>query len=147
MRSVIRSILAVLAGLVVLTVVSFAIEAVADPLLMRLFPTALPDPTALARNIPARLIMLAYTLLAVAAGGYVTAWIAPRAKIRHAVIMGAIEIGLTLYLLFATAIPQAHQAPAWGFYVGMLLMVPAAALGGKIRVPVSLTPPGGGEAD
>jgi hypothetical protein len=38
----IRSALAVLAGIVVLTVTSFAIEAVVDPLLLRTFPNALP---------------------------------------------------------------------------------------------------------
>ena len=75
----IRSILAVIAGLVVLTIVSFAIEAAADPLLRHLFPGALPDAAALARNFPARLFMLAYTTFSIAVGGYVTGWIARRA--------------------------------------------------------------------
>jgi hypothetical protein len=39
----VRSILAVLAGIGVLTATSFAIEAVADPVMMRMFPHALPD--------------------------------------------------------------------------------------------------------
>ena len=63
MWPMIRSILAVVAGIVVLTIVSFAIEAVADPLLMRMFPAALPDAAALSANFPARLFMLAYTLV------------------------------------------------------------------------------------
>ena len=72
----VRSILAVLAGIGVLTVTSFAIEAAADPLLMRMFPQALPDRIAINHNLPATLFGFAYTALCVAAGGYVTAWVA-----------------------------------------------------------------------
>ena len=74
----IRSILAVLAGLVALTIVSFGIEAVADPLLMHLFPKALPDAAAIAGSLSARLFMVTYTTFSIAVGGYVTAWVARR---------------------------------------------------------------------
>jgi hypothetical protein len=70
---VIRSILAVLAGIAVLTIISFGIEAAADPLMMRMFPQALPTRAALSQNQWATLFMLTYTMLSVAAGGYVTA--------------------------------------------------------------------------
>jgi hypothetical protein len=40
----IRSVAGVFAGIVSLTAVSFAIEAVADPLLMHLFPRPFPMP-------------------------------------------------------------------------------------------------------
>lgn len=129
----IRSILAILAGLVVLTVVSFGIEAAADPLLMHLFPRALPDATALSANVPARLFMTAYTLLAIAIGGYVTAWIAGRAEITHGAIMGAIEMAMTLYVMIARPFPEAHQAPRWGWILGLVLMIPAACLGASMR--------------
>lgn len=129
----IRSVLAVLTGIVVLTIVSFGIEAVVDPLLMHLFPAALPGAAALSRNFAARLLMLAYTTFAIGLGGYVTAWIANRARIWHAAIMGAIEVAFTLYIMIAAPFPEAHQAPRWGWIAGMILMVPAAALGGLIR--------------
>lgn len=129
----IRSVLAVLAGIVVLTIVSFGIEAAADPLLMHLFPAALPDAAALSRNFPARLLMLAYTTFAIGLGGYITAWIANRARVWHAAIMGAIEVAFTLYVMIAAPFPEAHQAPRWGWIAGMILMIPAAALGGLIR--------------
>lgn len=128
-----RSILAILAGLVVLTVVSFGIEAVADPLLMHLFPRALPDAAALSANVPARLFMTAYTLLAIAIGGYVTAWIAQRAEIAHGAVMGAIEAAFTLYVMIARPFPEAHQAPRWGWILGLVLMIPAACLGAAMR--------------
>jgi hypothetical protein len=129
----IRSVLAVLAGLVVLTIASFAIEAAVDPLLMRMFPGALPDAAALSRNFPARLWMLAYTMFSIGLGGYVTAWTATRAKIWHAAIMGAIEVALTVYVMIAGPFREAHTAPRWGWTVGLILMVPAACLGGAIR--------------
>jgi hypothetical protein len=124
-----RSFLAILSGIVALTVASFAIEAVADPLMMRLFPRALPDAAALSRSIPAHLVMFTYTALSVAFGGYFTAWIARRAAVWHAVIMGAVEVGLTVWAMLALA----HQAPLWSWIAGMIFTVPAAWLGGAFR--------------
>jgi hypothetical protein len=129
----IRSILAVLTGIIVLTIVSFGIEAVADPLLMHFFSGALPDAAALSRNLPARLLMLAYTTFAIGVGGYVTAWIASRARIWHAAIMGAVEVAFTLYVMIAAPFPEVRQAPRWGWIAGIILMVPAACLGAVIR--------------
>jgi hypothetical protein len=68
----IRSVLSVLAGIVVLTVTSFAIEAAVDPLLARIFPNALPDHATITHNLPASMFMFFYTSLCVVAGGYVT---------------------------------------------------------------------------
>jgi hypothetical protein len=129
----IRSVLAVLAGLVALTIVSFGIEAVANPLLIHLFPAALPDSAALARSLPARLFMLAYTMFAIFVGGYVTAWIASRSKVWHAVVMGIIEVAFTLYVMIAAPFPEVSPSPRWGFIAAMVLTIPAAALGGALR--------------
>jgi hypothetical protein len=109
----IRSVLAVLAGLVVLTIASFAIEAAVEPLLMRMFPGALPDMAALSRNFPARLLMLAYTTSSIGLGGYVNASIAIRAKIWHAAVMGAIELAFTVYIMIARPFQEAHPTPRW----------------------------------
>ena len=130
---VIRSILAVIAGLVVLTLVSFAIEAVADPLLIRLFPRALPDAAALAGSLPARAFMLAYTTFSIAVGGYVTAWIARRSPITHAAVLGAIEVAFTMYVMIAVPFVEAQPAPRWVVITGVILIIPAACLGALIR--------------
>jgi hypothetical protein len=129
----IRSILAVLAGLVVLTIAAFAIETAVNPLLIHMFPGAIPDAAALSRNFPARLLMLAYTTFSIGLGGYATAWIASRAKIWHAAIMGAIEIAFTLYVMIAAPFPEVRLAPRWSWIVGIIPMVPAACLGAYIR--------------
>jgi hypothetical protein len=129
----IRSILAVFAGLVVLTLVSFAIEAAADPLLLHAFPQALPDAAALAGSLPARLFMLAYTTFSIGVGGYVTAWIARRSPLVHASIMGIIELAFTLYVMIAAPFREAHPAPRWVWITGAIVMVPAACLGAVIH--------------
>jgi hypothetical protein len=129
----IRSIIAVFAGLITLTVVSFAIEAAADPLLLHLFPRSLPDAAALAGSTSARLFMVAYTTFSIVIGGYVTAWIARRSRLTLAAIMGAIEVALTLYVMIAAPFQEPYPAPRWIWIPGVILMIPAACLGAAIR--------------
>jgi hypothetical protein len=121
-----RSILAVLAGIVTLTVTSFAIEAIADPLLMHLFPQALPDRTALMHNLGANIFLGIYTSVCVALGGYVTAWIARRAPVGHAFAMGILESILTFFAMLKFRGLQ----PTELWVMTMILVIPVAALGG-----------------
>jgi hypothetical protein len=121
----IRSVLAILAGIAVLTVTSFAIEAVANPLLMRMFPHALPNRTAMSHNLAATLFQVTYTALCIAAGGYVTAWLARRSQVRHAAIMGAIEVALTFWAMMSLP----GEAPLRNWIMGMAMIVPAAWCG------------------
>jgi Fe2+ transport system protein B len=125
----IRSALAVLAGIAALTVTSFAIEAAADPLLMRMFPQALPTREAIGQNAWSSLFMYAYTALCVAFGGYVTAWIAKRAPVRDALIMGVVQVGLTVLAMFSLR----EQAPLRNWIIAMLMTIPCAWAGGVFR--------------
>ncbi|MBZ5694620.1 MAG: hypothetical protein LAN36_04580 [Acidobacteriia bacterium] len=125
----IRSVLAVLAGIVVLTITSFAIEAVADPLMLRVFPHALPDKAALSHNLPASLFLFAYTSLCVAAGGYVTAWLARRSPVRHAVAMGVVQVALTVLAMMSPRI----VAPLRNWIATLVLTIPTAWCGGLLR--------------
>jgi peptidoglycan/LPS O-acetylase OafA/YrhL len=124
-----RGILAVLAGIAALTLISFAIEAAANPLLIRIFPNALPDQASISQNINANLFLYAYTALSIAAGGYVTAWLAPRWQVRLAVIMGAVEVALIVLAMMAFL----HTAPLRNWVVSIVLSVPAAWCGGMLR--------------
>jgi hypothetical protein len=124
----IRSILAILTGLAVIIVTSFGIEAAVDPLLMRMFPDALPNEAAMSHNIPAWLFTFAYTFLCVVAGGYVTARFAARHAIRHALILGLVQSALTIPAMLAFA----DKAPLWGWITSMILVIPAAWWGGLI---------------
>ena len=109
-----RSVAAVIAGIATLTVTSFAIEAVTRP----------QQETA-----ASTVFMFAYTGLCVAAGGYVTAWAARCAKVRHALIMGGMQTALVIPAMMAFP----DEAPLWRWLLGMIVIVPAAWCGAKTR--------------
>ena len=125
----IRSMLSVLAGIAVLTVASFAIEAVLNPLLLRVFPEALPGPEALLSNPWVRTLMFAYGLMCVAAGGYVAARVARRLPVQHAAAMGIIQSGLTIMAMLS---PVANHASRWVWIITAILTIPAALVGGVV---------------
>jgi hypothetical protein len=125
----IRSALAVLAGIAVLTETSFAIEWVTDPVLARVLPDAQSNGATWHYDVR-KLIMFVYTTLCVACGGYVTAWMVRGSEIRHAVIMGAIQMALTALAM----IEFRHKAPLWFWIAGIAVTVPAAWCGGMLRV-------------
>jgi hypothetical protein len=128
-RTVIRSVLAVIAGIAVLTVTSFAIEWATEPVLAGVFPDAQSD-GAMSLNVARKLIMFVYTTFCVACGGYVTAWLARGSEVRDAVIMGAIQMALTLLAM----IEFHNKAPLWFWIAGIVVTVPAAWCGGVFRV-------------
>jgi hypothetical protein len=125
----IRSILAIVAGIITLTITSFALESTANSVMRWIFPDAFPDQAALDQNLPARLFMFVYTTLCIAAGGYVTAWVARRSEARHAVIMGLVQVALTIMAMMQVY----DRAPLWSWVAGMALMTPAAWAGGSLR--------------
>jgi hypothetical protein len=125
----IRSILAILAGIITLSITSFALEAVANSLMRWMFPDAFPNQAAIDQNLPARLFMFAYTTLCVAAGGYVTARVTRRSEVRHAVIMALVQVALTVMAM----IQLYDKAPLWFWITGMALVTPAAWCGGIMR--------------
>ena len=125
----IRSGLAVLAGIVFLTATSFAIEAVANPVMLKIFSDALPNEAVLRQNTVARLFLFFYTSLCVAGGGYVTAWLARRRPVEHAAMMGAVQLALTVWAMFSLG----EQAPLLNWIVSLVLVVPAAWCGGLLR--------------
>ena len=104
-----QSILAVLAGILTLSITSFAIEAAANPILMRLL--GLPDEAALARHPGVRNATLAYSMLCVALGGYVCARLAPKRPLHHAIVMGALQSGMTLFAM--QSMPELASPTQW----------------------------------
>jgi hypothetical protein len=140
-----RKILSVLAGIAVLTVASFAIEAVVNPLLLREFPQALPSPAALSTNLWVRLLTFVYGLTCVAAGGYVTARIARRLPIAHAAAMGILQAGLTIAAMLS---PEGSHATPIQWIMTAILSIPAAMAGGflckdnKLNVGLEKAPVG-----
>jgi MFS family permease len=124
-----RSVLSVVAGIVVLTVASFAIEAAIDPLLLWAFPEALPNPKTLHANEWVMVLTYAYGFLCVAFGGYVTGRLARRLPIRHAVAMGIVQAMLTIAAMFS---PESNHASTLQWVLIAVLSVPAAVAGGVL---------------
>jgi MFS family permease len=122
-----RSVLSVLTGIAILTLASFAIEAVVDPLLLWAFPHDLPSPAALSSNRWVRVLTFAYGLTCVAAGGYVAARIARRLPIKHAAAMGILQAGLTIAAMLS---PEASHASRMQWIAIAILSIPAATAGG-----------------
>ena len=125
---VIPSVLAILAGLAVIVVTSFGIEFAVNPLLMRMFPAALPDEAAMSHTLPAWLFTFAYTFVCVVAGGYVTARLAARFPVRHAVVLGLVQSALTIPAMLAFP----DKAPLWSWIGSMVVVIPAAWWGGLL---------------
>jgi hypothetical protein len=131
-RTVALGVLAVIAGIVVLAVTSFAIEWATEPVLARVFSDSRSE-AATSHNSARKLIMFVYSTLCVACGGYVTAWIARGSEVRHAVIMGAIQTALTVLAM----IEFRDKAPLSFWIAGIAVTVPAAWCGGLLRAKVA----------
>jgi hypothetical protein len=125
----IRSVLAVLAGVVVLTLTSFAIEFAVNPLLMWGFPETLPNAEALSSNVWVRVLTYSYGMLCVAAGGYCAAIIAGRRPVTHAAALGLVQAGLTILAMFS---PVESHASRLQWIIIAILSVPAALVGGLV---------------
>lgn len=125
----VRGVLSVLAGIAVLTVASFAIEAAVNPLLLRTFPEALPGPEALSSNLWVRALTFAYGLICVAAGGYVAARVARRLPVKHAAAVGIVQAGLTIMAMLS---PVGNHASRFVWILTAILSVPAALAGGVV---------------
>jgi hypothetical protein len=133
-----KSVRALLAGLAVLTVTSFAIEFSVEPLLRWAFPTALPNPAALGQNVWVWTGSAVYSLLCVALGGYVCARLAPRAPVPHAMALGLAQAGLTVLAMFALP----HLATVTQWLLLAALAIPAATSGGWLQARRVASPGG-----
>jgi hypothetical protein len=124
-----RSLLAVFAGIVAMTVVAFAIEIPLRALTLRTFPQTFPDQSALDSNIVWMVSQSLYTVPALILGGYVAAWLAPRQGLAHAVAMAVVQELLIVALMFKPP----HPVPPWMWPI-MLTVTPIAIIvGGYLR--------------
>ena len=125
-RSVGRSIWAVVAGFIVITVLSLAVDEIFH--LLHVYPpwgVPMWDPKLNA-------LALSYRLIIDTFGSYLTAKLAPYAPLRHAVIGGF--IGLVLSLLGGGVAVKAGMGPLW-YPVVLAVSSPITAwIGGRMFV-------------
>ena len=124
-----RSVLAVLAGLVAIISVAFAIEIPMRALTLSLFPERFPDQAALDTNVGWMLSQSLYTIPALMLGGYVAAWLAPMHGLAHAIAMAILEELLIVMLIF----DPPHPVPPWMWVVTLVTTPAAVILGGYLR--------------
>lgn len=107
--------------------VTGALSLGADFLLVHLVPGAFDDAGAV-ENPLILVIMLAYVFVFATLGCYVCGRLAPRAPLKHALILGV--LGLILSLV--GAVLKWKLTPAWYHIVATLIPMPSAWLGGQI---------------
>jgi len=120
---VLRGALAVLAGIGVFTLALLGMNAAGSAIVGA-------EPEWINRSTTTQVLWAFGNAVSMIAGGYVAAWLAPGARVAHAVIVGTIQTGLTL-AAFLTL--RNTATPTWLWVVGMALTVPAAWLGGRLR--------------
>jgi hypothetical protein len=125
----IRSVLAVLAGIVTMSAVAFAIEIPLRALTLRLFSQSFPDSAALDSNVGWMLSQSLYTVPALMLGGYVAAWLAPRRGLAHAVAMAIVQELLIVALIFKPP----HPVPPWMWAITLVVTPAAIIYGGYLR--------------
>ncbi len=127
--TVVRSILAVLAGIVAMTAVAFTIEIPLRLLTLQLFSQTFPDQATLDSNVGWMLSQSLYTVPAMILGGYVAAWLAPRRGLAHAVAMAIVQDLLIVVLIFEPP----HPVPPWIWTIGLVVTPAAIIYGGYLR--------------
>lgn len=123
-RRIGRSIAAVVAGIVVVFVLSLGTDQLLH--VFQVYPPwgqPMHDPGLNA-------LALSYRLVYGVVGGYVTAWLAPRNPVRHAVILGV--IGFVLSVIGAIGAIAMKVGPAWYPIALAVTALPCAWLGGVL---------------
>ena len=120
----IRSIIAVIAGSVVWMVTALGMDA----LLMTFMPEWF-GANGKTESVPLLLFMMSYSLLFSVLGGFVTASIARRKEIQHALALG----GLQLAMGIIATVQFYDTAPLWYHVMFLMLLVPANIFGGQLR--------------
>ena len=129
MWTAVQSALAVVAGIVAMTAVAFAVEFPLRPLALRLFPRRFPDRAALDASVGWMLSQSLYTIPAAVLGGYVAAWLAPSRPVAHAVTMAVVQELLIVALMFNPP----HPTPRWVWAITLVVTPAAIIAGGYLR--------------
>ncbi len=120
----IRSIIAVIAGSVIWMVTALGMDGV----LMSLMP-AWFGANGKVESVPLMLFMMSYSLLFSVLGGFVTASIARRKEIQHALALGVLQLAMGII----ATVQFYDTAPLWYHVMFLMLLVPANIFGGQLR--------------
>lgn len=119
-----RSIAAVVIGFVLIGVLAFGTDAAVRSALPGSF-----TPSGATSDVGLLVATLAYVTLYAVAGCYLTARLAPRRPMAHALVLGV----LGLLFNIAGTVAMWNTAPAWYHVIALVLVMPSAWLGGWLR--------------
>lgn len=124
-----RSVAAVLAGFITLSVALYAMQGGGTAILRQMNPDLPATASIVNQSTATRVLWLIWETASMAAAGYVTARLAGSSPVAHATVMGLIQAVVTWWAMFS--VPS--QEPAWFWTTGIALMIPAAWFGGWLR--------------
>ena len=119
-----RSITAIVVGVVVL----IGTALLTDAILLKLFP-AITDANGRVTSAAVAFLIMSYALAYCVLAGYVTALVARRREVAHALVLGVV---LVLLLIYPT-IKAWDTTPVWYHVALFVLTVPACVAGGRWR--------------
>jgi vacuolar-type H+-ATPase subunit I/STV1 len=127
-----RSIGAILAAYVTTVILTL----ITIPLVGAIFPASLNP-----QNTGWVLANVGYGALFALIAGYVCAYIAQKAEMRHVLILAGIMLVLSI-MTFIASLPYLEETgqPAWYYPLLMLTGTPATILGGYLRLRQKMTP-------
>ena len=124
-RNILRSVGAVVAGLLVVIIITTATDAL-------LHATGIFPPWGQPMSDSLFLLAFAYRIVYGIVGGYITARLAPDKPVKHAVVLGAIGFVLSLAGAAATWNRGPEFGPKWYPIALIVIAIPTAWLGGKL---------------
>ena len=125
-----RSVAAVLAGFITLSVAIYTMQGVGTAVLRQMNPDLPATASIVNYGTGTRVFWLIWETASMMAAGYVTARIAASSHVVHAIVMGAIQAVVTLSAMLSVGSGE----PMWFWLSGIAMMIPAAWLGGWLRV-------------
>jgi len=122
-RNILRSVGAVVAGLLVVIIITTATDAI-------LHATGVFPPWGQPMSDSLFLLAFAYRIVYGIVGGYITARLAPDKPVKHAIVLGAIGFVLSLAGAAATWNRGPEFGPKWYPLALIIIAIPTAWLGG-----------------
>ena len=124
-RSILRSVGAVVAGLLFVIIITTATDAL-------LHATGIFPPWGQPMSDSLFVLAFAYRVVYGIAGGYITGLLAPDKPVKHALVLGAIGFVLSLAGAAATWNRGPEFGPKWYPLALIVIAIPTAWLGGKL---------------
>ena len=126
-RRILRSIGAVLAGLLVVVILDLGID-------FLLHATGIYPPWFKPMSTPLWLLATAYRMVDGVTGGYVVARLAPDRPVAHALVLGVIGVALSSAGVVATWGKGPEFGPKWYPLALVVIALPCAWVGGRLCV-------------